>query len=107
MNREQVVFVKCLLSRGSVPTQCLFRVRAVSGYFHGIAPLHYCYKADRQHLDTELPPGREIEGLLVGINWGRTSSGVARVELPDGELYEVDDQTISPAETLHRVPIES
>jgi hypothetical protein len=107
MSRESVVFVKCQLSRGSVPTQCLFRVDTISGMLHGIAPLHYCYTTNRQRLDAAPPSGSTNDGLLVGIEWSRPSSGVARVELPDGELYDVNEDLIFPAETPDRVPIES
>jgi hypothetical protein len=107
MSREKVIFVKCLLSRGSVPTQCLFRVHTVSGPLHGIAPLHYCYTEDRQRFDIAPLTEREIEGLLVGIECGRSSSDTVRVELPDGELYDVSEDLILPAEMPDRVSVKS
>ncbi len=102
---EQVVFVKCRLSRGSVPTQCLFRVTTIAGDFHGVAPLHYCYSPDRKQLDKELPRGKEVEGLAAGIAWDRPYGGIVRVELPDGELYDVSDELVSPVETPRRVSL--
>jgi len=107
---ERVVFVKCRLSRGSFPTEAAFRLEApFGGEYLGAVPLHYCYTPDRANI----PPGKlsesEIEGRVVALVVGASpdAGNVIRVQLPDGDVYEVSRDEIESSEGQRRVPLKS
>ena len=107
MEREKVVFVRCGLFCGGFPSERIFVIRfADNAELRGVAPAQYCYTSDRKPL-TEEPPARGMDGLVVGIEIGRTPEGAFRVYMPDAEIYEVDDSHIVPthAEESGRVPV--
>jgi hypothetical protein len=107
VDRSKVVLVECRLSRASFPTMCFFRVQSVAGEFHGVVPIEYCYTADRQRVNKELPAGQTIDGLLVGVEWKRTLEGVVQVELPDGELYDIPSELVQRVGEPSGVPVQS
>ncbi|MGH7174333.1 MAG: hypothetical protein ACRELG_29045 [Gemmataceae bacterium] len=105
MNKIHVVYVKCTLSAGAFPSECIFRFPApTGGVYDGVAPLHYCFDENRKRLTSELPSDQEQEGSVAGIEISR-AGGVSRVELPNGELYEVSEPFIIRVEAATRVPV--
>jgi hypothetical protein len=108
MQNEKVVFVKCQLSRGGFPSECVFHLASPNGgCFAGIAPLHYCYDAARKPLRTELRSGQKIERLVAGVEIKRDPGQSVRVYLPDGELYEVSEDLVFLTGASGRVPVGS
>lgn len=106
MAREQVVFVKCSLARAAFPSQCLFRVElSDGGKLAGVAPIHYCYDADRKPLEAEIEAGKENSGLVAGLKIGQGKGDSIRVYLPDGEVYEVSKSIVDPVKGPECVPL--
>jgi hypothetical protein len=106
MGKEQVVFVKCQLMRGGFPSQCIFVIESPGGRLRGAAPIQYCYDGSRKRLKSELALGEEVGGFVTGIEIHR-ESGIVRVYLPDGELYEVSTDAIVPVKETESVPVGS
>lgn len=108
MDREKIVFVRCSLSRGGFPSECVFRVSSFDGgTLAGVAPAHYCYKTDGNRIqDQDLQDG-EIEGLVAGLEINREAGIFSVVYMPDGELYKVREDLVSPARAPGRVPLQS
>jgi hypothetical protein len=108
MDREKVVFVRCSLSRGGFPSECVFRVSVFDGgVLSGVAPVHYCYKTDGNRVqDQDLQDG-EIDGLVAGLQINQEARILSVVYMPDGELYKVSEDLVSPVRTSGRVPLPS
>lgn len=88
MHKEQSVWVKCRLSSGAFPGECVFRVGVFGGgSLAGPSPLHYCHGPDHSPLQTE--PPREMDGFVLGVEISRPN-GFVRVYLPDSEVYDLD-----------------
>lgn len=68
----RVVLVRCEFLPGVWPAERRF---VVPGYPPSSAPESYCREPDR------------LAGLMIGRDAG---AGTLRVQLPDGDLYEVD-----------------
>jgi len=110
MNRERVVFVPCVFLRGAFPHERIFVIRLRDGWeYRGVAPVAYCLTPDKRPLGDVPAAGSEVKGLVVGIQIS-SEGGLARVQLPDGELYELpEDQLHVPSQVkdnIH-VPVES
>src|SRR4051794_7109986 len=105
MRKEQAVWVKCRLSPGPFPEECVFRVEvAAGGRLAGRAPRRYCYGHDGVPLKAE-PSGEGIDGFVLGLEVARLN-GLVRVYLPDSEVYDVDAGQVDPVEA-DRVPVRS
>jgi hypothetical protein len=106
---EKVVFVPCQFRRGAFPHERIFIIRLEGGWeYRGLAPVTYCLKPDLSPLG-ELPlADAEVEGRIVGIQIGLPRNGSARVQLPDGEVYELpEDRLVSALGAESHVPVES
>jgi hypothetical protein len=107
MERERVVLVKCRLSRGGFPSECVFRVTEPgNGPLTGTAPLHYCYDANHNRLQAEIAANQEIEGAVAGVEIEPRKPGDVRVYLPDGEVYVVNPNLIITVGASDRVPVQ-
>jgi hypothetical protein len=105
-----VVFVPCVFLRGAFPHERIFVIRLRDGWeYRGVAPVAYCLTPDKRPLGDVPAAGSELGGLVVGIQIS-SEDGLARVQLPDGELYELpEDQLHVPSRVgdgIH-VPVES
>ncbi len=108
MERDTVVFVRCGFIRGGFPGERIFIIRfPEGGELRGVAPVQYCYGNDRKPLGDKPPAGKEIKGQVVGVFLGRRDDDLARVHLPDGEIYEVENDQIYPVRTeaARHVPV--
>lgn len=103
MEKERVVYVKCVLTPGNFSKECFFRIAMNVGEFVGIAPIHYCLQANREKLVTQ--PIGEQDGFVVGVQIGRTSDGTPRIHLPDGQIYDLTDEHFDLPEGSKRVPV--
>jgi hypothetical protein len=108
---EKVVFVPCVFRRGAFPHERIFVIHLDEGWeYRGVAPLTYCFKPDgRTHLGDLPLADEEVGGKIVGLQITPLRDGIARVQLPDGEVYELPEdrfETRSRAKGLY-VPIES
>jgi hypothetical protein len=93
MPRDEVVLVKCRFTRGGFPTELVFHVAyPAGGELSGIAPREYCFNKDKRPFEKRLARGQEEEGYVVGLVVGPgEGSGVLRVNLPDNDIYEVEE----------------
>lgn len=110
MEREQVVFVRCIFQRGAFPHERAFLIRFDDGSeYRGVAPGRYCLALDRQSIAKQPVQGSKVDGWIVGILISRDDNGNARIQLPDGDVYELaGDRFVTPSRTedVH-VPVES
>jgi hypothetical protein len=110
MEREKVVFVPCVFLRGAFPHERIFVIRLGDGWeYRGVAPARYCLAPDRKSPAEMPPPNSEVEGLIVGIQISQDKNGLSRIQLPDGEVYELSEEHFkfpSRAE-VSNVPVES
>ena len=98
MKKEKVVFVPCHFQRGAFPHERIFVIHPDDGWqYRGVTPVSYGFTSDRRPLGDLPPAGSEVEGLIVGIQIAPSEGGIARVQLPDGEVYEL-------AEDLFQIP---
>jgi hypothetical protein len=111
MEREKVVLVRCSFLRGAFPHERIFVIRLADGWeYRGVAHSAYCLTLDHQPVGDAPPSGSELEGLLMGIQIARIDDGLVRVQLPDGDVYELpEDQLDVPSGSRGniRVPVES
>jgi hypothetical protein len=95
MQTETVVWVKCRFSRGGFPTERVFHITGPDGGdYTGIAPAKYCYAKDKKTLLPQPRRGETVEGFLRGISIGETDTGLLRVNLPNGENYEISEDQV-------------
>jgi hypothetical protein len=99
VNQERVVFVKCKLSAGSFPTERIFKIEMPNdGELYGTAPLNYCYTTQHKPLaEKDAATKNEVAGRVAGIRLAPPHDGKARVYLPNGEVYEIQEDQIEPA----------
>lgn len=110
MEREQVVFVRCAFQRGAFPHERGFLIRFDDGSeYRGVAPGRYCLAQDRKSIAKQPNKGSEVDGWIVGILISRDDNGNARIQLPDGDVYELtsDRFVTSPRTEDVHVSIES
>jgi hypothetical protein len=108
MEREQVVFVQCQFRRSGFPSERIFLVKSKSGVpLRGVAPLQYCYTRQREPLGDEPDAGKTVDGLVVGVVVEAQADKTVRVYLPDGEVYDLRDDQITPVPVggVERVPV--
>jgi len=92
MEKEKVVFVPCRFERGAFPHERTFVIQLDDGWeYRGTAPLSYCFMDDRRSLSDLPPEGSDAKGRIVGIQIAPSEGGNARVQLPDGEVYELPE----------------
>src|SRR5262245_7574489 len=104
---EAVVLVKCHLSGGGFPTEVVFRIQAPGGgNLHGTAPRDYCFDKDKKVLSGDLPRQGETDGYVAGLALGAgEEKGTERVQLPDGDVYEVAEKLLDRKGVPARVPV--
>lgn len=92
---EKCVWVKCEFSRGGFPTERIFRIKSPQGgIYRGVAPSGYCYGTDKKALGDAAFDKDRVPGRLPGIAYGTGAGGTTRVQLPDGEIYDLGDDVI-------------
>jgi hypothetical protein len=96
MNRDATVLIACQISPSSFSGERVFRITLSDSQDHvGVAPVGYCHRLDRTHIEPNEPPkGKRINGLVEGRvveNLGTE----AKVALPDGEVITVPIDRIS------------
>lgn len=96
---EKVVFVPCVFRRGAFPHERIFIIHLDGDWeYRGVAPVNYCLKSDSSPLGDLPPADRDVEGKILGIQITPSADGAARVQLPDGEVYELpEDRFESPS----------
>lgn len=99
MIKEKVVLVKCVFLRGAFPHERVFVIRLGDDWeYRGVAPAAYCFDRDGQPFVDSSMGESEVEGMLIGIQIASGADGVARVQLPDGELYDLpEDRLVIPS----------
>jgi hypothetical protein len=107
---EKVVLVPCVFRRGAFPHERIFVISLDEGWeYRGVVPVTYCLKPDWTPLGDLPLADEEVGGKIVGLQITPARDGVARVQLPDGEVYELPEdrfETQSRAEGRY-VSIES
>ncbi len=97
MLKGKVVFVRCAFLRGNFPNDRFFVIRSEVGTeLEGTASVDFCYTRDKTPLGDAPPAGQEVDGLVVGIVVGELQDGTLRLHLPDGEIYELDEDYTVP-----------
>jgi hypothetical protein len=95
MVKEEVVLVKCWFSRGGFPTEAVFHLETPGGEFTGAAPAEYCLDDKKEALRGEISRGEKVGGFVVGVRLGEQSAEkMARVHLPDGEIYDLPESLL-------------
>jgi hypothetical protein len=105
-----VVLVPATFTRSAIPDSVVFRVvGSRGGELRGVSPYKYALGANRRPVRRPPEQGEELKGFLPGIKIGMAEDeGVARVQLPDGEIYDLrDDQLETPGRSAAHVPVES
>jgi len=90
------VFVKCRFTRGGFGHDRVFWIPTPdnSGEYRGVAFIGYCFRRDRTPLrPEEPPPGQSLDGLVVA-RVVRVTDGVLTVQVPDGELCDIDPSIV-------------
>jgi len=97
MDTNQVVHVRCTFLRGGFPSERVFVIRFEGGAeCRGVSPAHYCFDQDGRPIGEAPASGNSVDGFVPGIIVDRLGDGTARVQLPDGDIYELDDDLIRP-----------
>jgi hypothetical protein len=97
MAGERVVFVRCELSQGGFPSERAFVIRFKGGEeYRGIVPVRFCYTQDGKPLGDAPTPGKHVKGLVMGVKLAQQENDTSRVQLPDGNIYELDSEHIVP-----------
>lgn len=111
MERGKVVFVPCAFHRGAFPHERVFIIRLDGGWeYRGVAPVDYCFASDHRPLGDAPAHGAEVGGWITGIQITPAEDGVARVYLPDGDVYELAEGLLISASRTGRdihIPVES
>lgn len=99
MSQNRTVFVPCVFRRSAFSGERVFVIRYGDGWEHcGVASVAYCLSPDRSPLGDGPPAGSEAGGVVMGLQIAPSEGGVARVQLPDGEVYDLPESRIEVKE---------
>ena len=100
MDTNQVVYVRCTFIRGGFSSERIFVIRFQGGAeSRGVAPAHYCFTRDGRPIGDAPASGNTVDGFVPGVIIERLHDGTPRVQLPDGDIYDLDDSLIQPVST--------
>jgi hypothetical protein len=100
MESGKAYFFACTLGPAGFPSERVFTIPLKGGSgLRGVAPARYCFTAERQPIDENLDTDEVIDGFVIGIVLGLRKDGVLRLYLPDGNIYEVPNDSITAVPT--------
>jgi hypothetical protein len=109
MPRGEVVQVKCFFTKGGFPSELVFHIPVPGGSeLAGVASTDYCFDKQKKPLTAQLKSDERVEGYVFGLLLtGGGSSGTARVNLPDNDVYEIPTALLVRNGELAHVPQQS
>ena len=108
MRSNEVVSVRCRISRSGFSGERVFRVACYDGTEHiGIAPTHYCSTSSGKPLDPDVPQkGKLIDGWVEGMLVDHDDEKLT-VALPDGNTIKVQPDQVRTNTSTPHVPVGS
>ena len=90
------VHVRCKFGRGGFAHERVFWIDAPGGgSYRGLAYIDYCHSTDGSPLSGGEPPiGQLCQGLVVAKIIDEPSSAPCTIQVPDGELCDIDPSII-------------
>jgi hypothetical protein len=96
MSTNDLVYVRCQLSRGGFSSERVFRLASLrEEEFVGSAPLKYCQTATGEPLDADQPPeGSRLPGRVAARIIRKDGEGGVWLSFPDGSIAQVREGSV-------------